>query len=304
MAYAARPAFGASDLVYALQNAGTDIVGGAATYGAVKSLAGLGKISVNPNPSIAKLAGDDNAGQHVLASIGKIDVQVELNDIEPSAEAEIFGHTYAAGSIVKGQNDQPPRLALGYKVRHTGSSVFSYVWLLSGVFLPPDEANDTKGESVTLRRKALKAEFFPLVSTGAWEHKLRTDDANAAAALITGFFSTVVQSGGADLGALTLTSGAGVASTRTMVLTFAKAGGGTAAIANATALNVYAIIDSSKALLVPTTFTPSAAGVAPTLTIVFSALTVVTHTVFVTADLKDNSGVSCVAKAIAVTPSA
>jgi len=303
MAYANRPAFGASDLVYALQNPGSDVKGGTATYGTVKALAGLGKISVNPNPSIAKLAGDDDARQHIYSAIGKIDVTVELNDMSPSAEAEIMGHTYAAGSIVKGETDQPPTLALGYKVKHTGSSVYTYVWLLSGVFLPPDEANDTKAESVTLRRKSLKAEFYPLVSTGAWEHKLRTDDANASAALIAGFFSTVVQSGSANLAALTLTSGAGDASDKIITLTFNKASG-TAAIANASATNVYVILDGSHAILTPTSYAPSVAGATPTLVLTFSSLTAAAHTIVVTADLKDNHGVSCVAKSIAVTPQA
>lgn len=304
MAYAARPAFGASDLVYALMNAGTDVKGGAATFGAVKPLAGLGKISVNPNPSVVKLAGDDDAAQHALASIGKIDVAVDLNDISPEAEAEIFGHTYAAGGIVKNENDQPPRLALGYKVKHTGSNVYTYVWLFNGYFMPYDEANDTKAETVALRRKSLKAEFFPLASTGAWEFKIRTDDANVAAALVSGFFSTVVQSGSADLGAFTLTSGVGDASEKTITLTFAKAGGGSSAVANASALNVFVILDSSHAILTPVTFTPSAAGATPTLLITLSSLTAAAHTVVVTADLKDSQGVSCVAKSIAVTPEA
>jgi hypothetical protein len=182
--------------------------------------------------------------------------------------------------------------------------VFSYVWLLNGVFLPYDEANDTKAESVTLRRKSLKAEFYPLVSSGAWETKIRTDDANVAAAIVTGFFTSVIQATSADLGALTLTSGVGDASEKQITLTFAKAGGGTSAIANASAANITVVLDSDHSVLVPTSYTPSAAGVAPTVVLLFSGLTAAAHTIVVNSELKDSQGVSCVVKSIAVTPGA
>ena len=95
-----------------------------------------------------------------------------------------------------------------------------------------------------------------------------------------------------------------MASTKTIVLTFAKAGGGTTRIANAAATNVVAILDSDHSILTPVTFTAGVAGVAPELTIVYSALTAAAHTIVVTAELKDLNGVACVAKSIAVTPSA
>lgn len=302
MAYAARPVIGAKDLVYALLSETSDVVGGTPTYGTVKSLAGLGKISMNPNGNAAVLYGDDQP-LHVADSVGKIDLSFDLADIDPAAYAEILGHTYGAGGVLEKSTDQSPYVAIGFKRTHTGSSVETYYWLYKVKFLKPDNSAETKKESISFQSIALKAIAVPLISSGVWRLWIRTDDANASAATLAAFFSTVVLSASIDTGALTLTSGAGVASSKTMVLTFAKAGGGTTQIANASALNIWAILDSDKSLLVPVSFTAGAASTTPTVTIVFSSLTTAAHTVFVSGDLKDLNGVACVAKAIAVTPS-
>ncbi len=302
MAYAARPVIGAKDLVYALLSETSDVVGGTPTYGTVKSLAGLGKISMNPNGNAAVLYGDDQP-LHVADSVGKIDLSFDLADIDPAAYAEILGHTYGAGGVLEKSTDQSPYVAIGFKRTHTGSSVETYYWLYKVKFLKPDNSAETKKESISFQSLSLKAVGVPLISSGVWRLWMRTDDPNASATTLNAFFSTVILSASIDSGAFTLTSGTGVASTKTMVLTFAKAGGGTATVANASNTNVYAILDSTKEILTPTSFTPGSASTTPTLTIVFSSLTAAAHTVFVESTLKDNNGIPCVAKAITVTPS-
>lgn len=301
MAYAARPAIGAKNLVYALLSETSDVVGGTPTYGTVKALAGLGKVSQNPNGNSSVLYGDDQA-LHVADGVGKIDLTFDLADISPEAYAEILGHTYGSGGVLEKNTDQSPYVAVGFKKTHTGSSVETYYWLYKVKFLKPDSSAETKKESINFQSLSLKAVAVPLISSSVWRLWLRTDDANASAALISGFFTTVVLSASVDLGALTLTSGAGDASDKQITLTFAKAGGGTAAIANAAATNCFVILDSSHAILAPVTFTPGAASATPTLVITFSSLTAAAHTVVVTSDLKDQHGVACVAKSIAVTP--
>lgn len=303
MAYSARPAIGAKDLVYALLSEASDVAGGTATYGTVKPLAGLGKISQNPNGNASVLYGDDQA-LHVADGVGKIDLGFDLADINPEAYAEILGHTYGAGGVLEKKDDQSPYVAIGFKRTHTGSSVETYYWIYKAKFLKPDSNDETKKESINFRSLSLKAIAVPLASSGVWRLWIRTDDANASAAALAAFFSTVVLSASIDTGALTLTSGAGVASTKTIVLTFAKAGGGTTKIANAAATNITAILDSDQSILVPVSFTPGAASATPTVTILFSALTAAAHTILVTAELKDQNGIACVAKAISVTPSA
>lgn len=303
MSEAARPKIGVQDVVYAVMVPGSDVAGGTATYGTVKPLAGVGKISINPNGSITRLAGDNNAALHTVNSVGKKDVALDLADIDPAALAEILGHTAVGSGVVDNSLDIAPDIALGFKILHTGTSVYTYTWLYKGKFMEPDESVDTKGDTISMQRVSLKGEFTDLISIpGQWRYKDRTPSMSAG--LIAAFFASVIFGPTVDLGALTLTSGAGVAGSKTMVLTFAKAGGGTTQIANASALNITAILDSDQSILTPVSFTAGAASTTPTVTILFSALTAAAHTVYVSAALKDLNGIACVAKAIAVTPSA
>lgn len=297
MSVSARPAIGVKDVVYALLTESSDVAAGTPTYGTVKSLAGVGRISVNPNSSIARLAGDDQM-IHVAESIGKIDVELELADIDPAAEAEVLGHTYSNGAILRNAADSSPYVAVGFKVSHTGSSVSTYCWLYKGKFSKPDMSAETKGETINFQRKVLKGEFQPLIANSNWMLKLRTDDAAAPAALVSGFFSSVPLTASADLTAFTLASGAGDASDKQIVLTFGKASA--VAVLNPDASNIQVILDSSHAILVPTSYVIGTAGTSPTLTLKFSSLTAAAHTIVVNSGLKDTAGVSVTQKSIAV----
>jgi phi13 family phage major tail protein len=301
MSVSARPAIGVKDVVYAVLTESSDVAGGTPTYGTVKALAGVGRLSVNPNPSVSRLAGDDMM-LHVAESIGKIDFELELADIDPASEAEVLGHTYANGAIVEHKDDSSPYVAVGFKVTRTGASVSTYYWLYKGKISKPDLAAETKGESINFQRKMLKGEFQPLQANGNWRMKLRTDDPAAPAALVSGFFSTVVLTSSADLTAFTLESAAGDASDKQITLTFGKATA--VAVANASALNIQVVLDSSHAILTPTSYTASAAGTSPTVILAFSSLTAAAHTIVVNAGLKDTAGVSVTPKSLAVTPSA
>lgn len=298
-----RPIIGAKDFVYALLNAGTDIAGGTPTYGAVKSLPGLRKVTVNPNASQAQLEGDDRV-MYIAEQIGKIDVTAEFGDVVVAQFAELYGHAYANGAITKNVADVSPLVAIGYKVTRSGSNVFTYKWLYCGQFMKMETSAETKGESLKFQTVSLKGIFRPLVSSGVYELRADTDDTEVAAAFLAGFFSTVVLASTADLGAFTLTSAAGVASTKTITITFGKAGGGSTTVRAPTAANLFIILDSTHALLVPSTVTPGVSSTTPTVVVVTTSLTAAAHTIVVTADVKDANGVACVAKSIAFTPSA
>lgn len=293
--------FGAKDLVYAVLNEASDVPGGTPTYGAVTALANLAKISVNPNGNSAILFADDGP-RFAADTIGKIDVTVDLADISTVAGAEVLGHTVVNGVVTELSTDQSPYIALGFKITRTGG-YYDYIWLLKGKLTKPDLSAETKKEGINFQTQSLKGSFVALQANNAWRTRLRTDDATVPAATLAGFFTTVLTTSAADLGALTLTSGAGVSGTKTLTLTFAKAGGGTTTIQAPTADDFQMILDSTKAILTPSSITPGAASVAPTLVVVFSSMTAAAHTIVVTTRVKDANGVSCVAKSIAVTPS-
>lgn len=293
--------FGARDLVYALLTESSDVVGGTPAYGTPVALANLAKISVNPNGNSSILFADDGP-RFVADTIGKVDVTFDLADITTAAYAAVLGHTIVNGVIAEKITDQSPYIAVGFKITRTGGT-YDYMWLLKGKLTKPDISAETKKESINFQMQTLKGQFVALTANDNWRTRIRTDDAAVPAATITGFFTSVVVSSAADLGAFTLTSGAAVSSTKTLTLTFAKAGGGTTQVNGASAANVITSLVSSGAILTPVSFTPGAASATPTLVVVYSAMTAAAHITTVTAGVTDSNGVPLVLKSVIFTAS-
>ena len=297
-------AIGIQDVVYATLNESTDVASGTPTYGTVTSLAGGMKFDVKKNAGLTTLYADDKAA--LTASYqGKTQVAVELYDVNPASYAAILGASYANGIVSESPLDASPYVAVGYKILYYANATqyYKYVWLLKGRFSKPDEGGETKKDTINFQSMTLNAEFVDLIANGKRENWIRTDDDAASATTITNWFNQPVISNSVDLGALTLTSAAGTISTKTFVLTFAKAGGGTTTIANASASNVIISVGSTGSQIALTTFTPGSASTTPTLSVVTSStLTGVPYTVCVTGDLKDANGVPVTLKTVTCTP--
>jgi phi13 family phage major tail protein len=301
------PAIGIEGAVYALLNESTDVLAGTPTYGAVKALFPSAKLTVNPNGSVATDWADDGPS-FVATTTGKYQLSLEAQDVDPAAYAEITGQTRANGIAVDGSLDSAPYVAFGYRqwlggLDSSGNKRYRYKWLLKGKFSKAQEGGETKKDTISYQHMTLAAEFTKLIANNNIQTTIRTDASDAPAATISAWFNAPVISSTVDLGALTLTSAAGVISTKTFTLTFAKAGGGTTTIVDGSAVNVAIALASTGTLIALTTFTPGSASTTPTLAVVTSAtLTGVAYTVFVTAQIHDANGVACVQKSVTVTP--
>lgn len=295
------PAIGISNAVYALLNESTDVSGGTATYGTVKSFFPIAKCTVNPNGAVYTDFGDDAAVVSATTT-GKIQVSLEILDIDPAAYAEVTGQTRANGIATDTGTDTAPYLAFGFRQLLANGS-YRYVWLLKGKFAKSQEGGDTKKDSINYQHVTLAGEFVKLLSNNAQKTTIRTDATDVSATTVSNWFTAPVTSNSIDLGALTLTSAAGTISTKTFVLTFAKAGGGTTTIADASAANIVISVGSTGSQIALTTFTPGSASTTPTVSVVTSAtLTGVPYTVCATAQLHDANGVPCVLKTVTCTP--
>jgi phi13 family phage major tail protein len=301
------PAIGIESAVYALLTESSDVLAGTPVYGTVKSLFPSAKITVNPNGSVATDWGDDGPS-FVATTTGKYQLSLEAQDVDPAAYAEITGQTRTNGVAVDGSLDTAPYVAFGYKqwlggLDGSGNKRYRYKWLLKGKFSKAQEGGETKKDTISYQHMTLAAEFTKLIANNNIQTTVRTDASDTPAATITNWFNAPVIGATVDLGALTLTSAAASISSKTFTITFAKAGGGTTTIADASSYNIAIALNSTGTLIALTTFTPGSANVAPTVAVVTSAtLTAVAYTVFVTADLHDANGVACVQKSVTVTP--
>ena len=294
---------GASDIVYAVLDEASDVVAGTPTWGTVTALPNAKAISFDPGSSLFTGFYDDGA-KFSADTVGVLKLQLTLGDITPTAEAEILGHTYTGGQIQQTTLDQAPYVAIGWKTLRTGSSaVYDYYWLYKGKFRKPTIDAKTKEATITPTDVVLEGNFVGLISkAGLYANKLRTDDDAAAAATITGFFTTVPLAA-ANLNALTVTAAEGTAGDSGKILyTFAKAGGASFSMSSTSittttcacyvsgALKAGAFVVGAAGTTVVVKFTP---------TVAFGGSDV--GTVIVTAGAKDTDGVGCTPYSVAIS---
>ncbi len=226
MSYAPRPRIGLSQVVYAVLDESTDVALGTPTYGAVTPLANALELSFDPAGNEAMLFADD--GPAFLAdNLGEMKISFGIADITPAALAEILGHSYANGITTESPTDQSPYIALGARRLRAGkdgsSLVYDYFWLAKCKLMKPKEDSKTKGASIEFQTPMLEGMVVQLAANGNYRNMLRTDDTNATSTSITNWFSQVVITNSADLGALNVAVAKNTTKAR---FTFTKTGGG------------------------------------------------------------------------------
>lgn len=300
-----KPQIGIQDVVFATLTESTDVSGGTPTYGTVTALAGGMKFEMNPNSGLAPLYADDKAA--VVASFtGRWQGNVDLYDIEPSSYATIMGMTRASGMEADTYLDQAPWVAIGYKILlyASGSTTYyRYRWLLKCKFGKPQQGGETKKEGIDYKALTLPMEAVPLLANNIIQVSVRTDDSEASATTLTNWFNAPVLSTSVSLSAVTLSSLAGDASAHTITATFGKGSSETfALVAPTDNTQISVSVVSTGLILAGTyTYTASAAGTAPTLTITNSNIANVAYLVAIHG-LKDTNGVSVTYVSGLVTP--
>jgi len=300
-----RPKIGIQDVVVAVLNEASDVVGGTPTYGAVSALAGAMKMTMKPNGTLASLYADDYIA-YVANAVGKRQLSIELYDVLPSAYAQLLGLTLTNGMYVESSLDQSPWVALGYKEYlagndANGNKVFRYRWLLKGKFSKPDEGGETKKETINFQAMTLTAEFADLFSTKTYQTVIpRIDDPAVPASTLANFFAAPVLSVAADLTALSCV----IAKSGTNIsFTFTK---GSAAVFNMnelTAVLENSIIIYDAGAIAPGSIAFTGEGTASvvgtfTPTVAFGANTVLAA---VTPGVQDDNGIGCAAAIASLT---
>lgn len=304
MAIAQRPRIGLKDVVYAVLDDSTDIVGGTPSYGTIYPLANSLDLSFDPASSSAFLFADDGPA-FTAETVGEMKISFGNADILPEDMARVLGHEYTNGQMVFNSSDQSPNVAIGAKMLRSGKDstnlVYDYVWFYKVKLTKPKFDAKTKGASVEFQTPMLEGLVTQLTATGDYQMRMRTDDANASASVLSGFFSTVTLPA-ASLTAVTVGTITGNATAKTITIPFAKSGE-TFAMQDGSDLKISVSVVSTGALLAGTnTYTKSAAGTAPTITITNANIAGVAYLVTVTANNRDLNGVAVTPKSQLVTP--
>lgn len=176
----------------------TEAADGTVTFGTITPLPGLIKMTVNPNASTDTLFFDDGPGD-TAASLGKIEVEIEKNALSIAEKVFLLGHvTDANGGLVYGGSDVPPWVAIGFRTLKS-NGMYKYMWIYKGKFCDSEDANETKGDSISFQTDTIKGNFVKLakaVTVGGksikpYKYELDEEFATANPALIAKWFTAV-----------------------------------------------------------------------------------------------------------------
>ncbi len=147
---------GLRDVYYALLT--SDAVGVGVTYEAPVQIVGAITANINPNASTETLFADDGPMQ-VASTLGEIELELNVADLPLSVQATLLGHAAMAnGEIIRTANDTPPFVAVGFRSLKSNGN-YRHVWLLKGKFMVPEQAHETKGDTITFNTPTIMGAF-------------------------------------------------------------------------------------------------------------------------------------------------
>lgn len=192
---------GCDNLVYAIMSA-EDSVTAAPTYGEVVPAPGVMSININPNGSLETLFADDGPMESAT-TLGKIEVEIQKNALTSKNKSDLLGHKIDSnGAVVYGDNDVPPYVAVGFRSLKSNGK-YRYTWLYKGKFSEPEDANETKGDSINFQSDTISGQFTKLnyaymvdgEKKRPWKYELDGDDAEANKTVMENWFKAPVMPG-------------------------------------------------------------------------------------------------------------
>lgn len=191
---------GCDNLVYALMKT-EDTDSAAPVYDTVVTAPGVMSLNINPNGATSTLFADDGP-METASTIGNIEVEIQKNELTTKNKADLLGHTIDAnGGLCYAADDVPPYVAIGFRTLKSNGK-YRYVWLYKGKFNEPEDANETKGDSINFQADTITGQFTRLsykatVATGKtkrlWKYEMdedNTDTTNGANSVVIGKWFT------------------------------------------------------------------------------------------------------------------
>lgn len=158
----------------------TEAADGTPTYAGAKKPAKAISCSVSITSNSAKLYADDALAESDT-SFQSGTVTIGLDDENLEMQAEMLGHTYTNGEVVRNANDAAPYVGLGRIVVKMINNVKKYKveFLYKVKFSEPSQEESTKGESLEFATGTMEGTVAALAN-GDWS-KAEVFDTQAAA---------------------------------------------------------------------------------------------------------------------------
>lgn len=189
---------GCDNLVYALMDK-EDTATTPPTYKEAEPAIGVMSVNINPNGAQETLFADDGP-METASTLGKIEVEIQKAYLTTKNKAELLGHQIdAKGGLVYGDSDVAPWTAIAFRTLKSNGN-YRYLWLYKGKFTEPEDANETKGDSINFQSDTIKGQFTRLnyaytvngKKVRPWKYEMDQDDESADAATISSWFTAPV----------------------------------------------------------------------------------------------------------------
>ena len=189
---------GCDNLVYAKMTK-EDTATEAPTYDTVVPAIGVMSLNINPNGAQETLFADDGP-METASTLGKIEVEIQKAELTTQNKADLLGHEIdSKGALVYGDSDIPPWVAIGFRTLKSNGN-YRYVWLYKGKFTEPEDANETKGDSINFQTDTISGQFTRLNNSVTingkkirpWKYELDQDYEDADEATIESWFTAPV----------------------------------------------------------------------------------------------------------------
>lgn len=190
---------GCDNLVYAKMTT-EDTPEQAPAYGEVVKAPGVMSLNINPNGSQETLFADDGP-METASTLGKIEVEIQKNELNTKNKADLLGHEIDDdGALLYADNDIAPWMAIGFRTLKSNGT-YRYVWLYKGKFTEPEDANETKGDSINFQADTISGQFTRLnyaykvnnKDKRLWKYELDEESATETGkAKLATWFSSVV----------------------------------------------------------------------------------------------------------------
>lgn len=164
----------------------TDPASGTPTYDTSVRIVGAMSANVNPNTSTDTLFADDGPFD-TATTMGDIELELNMADIPLETQAFLLGHTFASGLLIRRSSDSPPWVAIAYKTLKSNGA-YRYYWLAKGKFAIPEEAYETRGDSISFQTPTITGAFVKRDSDDEWQRTADEDDTGFAPNWSTDWF--------------------------------------------------------------------------------------------------------------------
>lgn len=129
------------------------------SYGEVKQIAPVMKVGVTPAIAKGVNYGDGRQTEN-LGKLTGLTVALDTNKIPIETTADLMGHEYTDGVLIEKDGDEPPLIAVGYKVENTQEKN-EYVWLLKGRAQQANQEVKQKTENIDFSNDTININFWP-----------------------------------------------------------------------------------------------------------------------------------------------